>query len=81
MLWSFDLLYGRCSRAGRSEPQRRLGRLHRLVDDGEQLGREAVQVDLLPQPAAEGLHGPGTDPYRLGCWAKKVCNLPAVGCL
>jgi hypothetical protein len=35
------------------------------------LGREAVQVDLLPQPAAEGLHGPGTDPYRLGCWGEQ----------
>src|SRR5829696_4508084 len=41
------------------EPQRGAGRLHRLVDHGQQLGREGVQVDLLVQLAAERLDGGG----------------------
>src|SRR5215204_5347108 len=41
----------------RPEPQRGAGRLHRLVDQGQQLGREGVQVDLLVQPPAERLDG------------------------
>src|SRR6266498_1696111 len=39
--------------AGRPEPQRQVGRLHRLVDDLEQLAGEGLQVQLLPEPAAE----------------------------
>jgi hypothetical protein len=35
------------------------GQLHCQVDDSEQLCGEAVQVDLLAQPTAEGLHGSG----------------------
>jgi hypothetical protein len=38
---------------GRPQPQRRLRRLHRLVDHPQQLGRQAVQVDLLVQPITE----------------------------
>jgi hypothetical protein len=34
-----------------TQPQRRLGRLHRLVDHGQQLGGEGVQVGLPAQPA------------------------------
>jgi hypothetical protein len=34
----------------RTQPKRRLGRLHRLLNDGEQLDGERVEVDLLAQP-------------------------------
>jgi hypothetical protein len=40
-------------------PGRGPGRLDRLVDHGQQLGREGVQADLLAQAGAERLHGPG----------------------
>src|SRR6266536_6158070 len=46
-------------RDGRSKPQRRLGRLHGLVDYGQQLAGQGVQVDLLAQPGAEPLDGLG----------------------
>jgi hypothetical protein len=36
-----------------------MGRLHGLVNDHEEVGREGVQVDLLVQPSAEGLDGLG----------------------
>ena len=39
-----------------SRPQGHLGRLHRLLGHGEQLGREGVEVDLLAQPGTEGGH-------------------------
>ncbi len=43
----------------RAEPQRRLGRLHGLVDHGQQLAPEGVQVDLVAEAGREPLHGPG----------------------
>src|SRR6266511_1107043 len=42
-----------------SQPQRRPGGLHGLVDDGQQLGGQGVQVDLLAEAAAEGGDGLG----------------------
>jgi hypothetical protein len=45
--------------SGGSKPQRRLSRLHGLVDHGQQLGGQRVQVDLLAQPRAEPLDGAG----------------------
>ena len=41
--------------AGRPQPQRGLGRLDRLVDQGQQVGPERVGVDLLAQPDRERL--------------------------
>jgi hypothetical protein len=43
----------------RPQPQRHAGRLHGLVDHGEQLGREGVKVDRLAQPGAQRRDGPG----------------------
>lgn len=34
----------------RSQPQRRHGRLHGLIDHSQQPGRQRVQVDLLTEP-------------------------------
>jgi len=45
--------------AGGAQPQRRLGRLHGLVHDGEQLGGQSLEVDLLAQAGAEGGDGHG----------------------
>ena len=45
--------------AGRAQPQRRPGRLHGVVDHGQQLGGEGVGVDLLTQPGRERLDGAG----------------------
>jgi len=45
---------------GRSKPQRHLGRLHGLIDHAELLDGQGVQVDLLAQPSAEPLDGPGS---------------------
>jgi hypothetical protein len=42
-----------------SQPQRPRRGFHGLVDDGEQLSRERVQLDLPTQPGAERLHGLG----------------------
>jgi hypothetical protein len=52
---------GRGRRPGRrpAQPQRRLGRLHRLVDHGQQLGGQGVQVDLVAQAGREPLDGAG----------------------
>ena len=36
-----------------------MGRLHRLVNYGHQLGREGVQVDLVAEAGAERLDGLG----------------------
>ena len=44
----------------RTQPQRGLGRLHRMVDHHQQLGRQHVQVDLPAQPNGERLHGAGS---------------------
>jgi hypothetical protein len=44
---------------GRPQPQRHAGRLHRLLHHRQQLGGQGVQVDLLAQPGAEPLNGPG----------------------
>jgi hypothetical protein len=41
------------------QPQRRLGGLHGLVNRGQQLGRQRVQVDLVAEAGAERLDGPG----------------------
>jgi hypothetical protein len=41
------------------QPQRRLGRLHRLLAVGEQLDGECVEVDLLAQAGGECLHSAG----------------------
>ena len=38
---------------GESKPQRHLGRLHGLIDHGQQLDGQGVEVDLLVQPIAE----------------------------
>jgi hypothetical protein len=38
-----------------AQPQWSLGRLHRLLGHGQQLGGQGIQVDLLVQPAAERL--------------------------
>src|SRR4029450_5905027 len=43
----------------RSQPERRLGRLHGLVDYGQQIGGQGGQVDLVTQAGAEGLDDPG----------------------
>jgi len=43
----------RASTAGSSKPQRHLGRLHRLLDHRQQLSRQRVQVDLVPEAGAE----------------------------
>src|SRR5215207_170607 len=43
---------------GVAEPERGPGRLHGLVDHGQQLAMQGVQVDLVPQPGREPLHGP-----------------------
>ena len=40
-------------RDGRSKPQRRLGRLHGLLDYDQQLAGQGVQVDLLAQPGID----------------------------
>ena len=49
-----------CCRGGRGpQPQRRLGRLHGLVDHGAQLGREGGQIDVVAEAGAERLDGPG----------------------
>src|SRR6266542_6733461 len=42
-----------------AQPQRCLGGLHRLVDHGEQLCGQRVQVDLLAQAGNERLNGAG----------------------
>jgi len=47
-------LYPRSQLRG-SKPERGSGRLHRLVDHGQQLGRERVRVDLIAQAGAERL--------------------------
>ena len=43
-----------------SQPQRRCGRLHGLVDDCQQFGRQGAQLDLVPQAGAERRHRPGS---------------------
>src|SRR5687768_8334467 len=40
-----------------TKPERRMGRLHRLVDDPDQLRPELVEVDLLAQTRAEPVDG------------------------
>jgi hypothetical protein len=45
-----------CGRFLLPQPERRLGRLHGLLDHSQQLGGQGVQVDLLAQPGAEGRH-------------------------
>src|SRR6266511_1816233 len=40
---------------GGTQPQRHLGRLHRLLDHPQQFSRQDLQVDLLAQPRAERL--------------------------
>src|SRR4029453_4231600 len=47
------------AREGGPQAKRGPGRLHGRGDQGQQLGREGVQVDLLVQPAAERLDGGG----------------------
>jgi hypothetical protein len=42
-----------------SKPQRRRGRLHGLVDHGQRLGPQHVQVHLIAQVSAERLDSPG----------------------
>jgi hypothetical protein len=42
-----------------AEPERRLGRLHGLVDHPQQLALQGVQVDLVAQPGREGVQGAG----------------------
>src|SRR5215208_2056030 len=46
------------SSGGETEPQRGDGGLHGLVDHGQQLAVESVQVHLVPQPGREPIHGP-----------------------
>jgi len=49
---------GRVAATGRSHSGR-LGRLHRLLDDGERLDGERVEVDLLAQAGGECFYGAG----------------------
>jgi hypothetical protein len=49
---------GRELAEGRSQSDALVGG-HSLVDHGQQLGREGVQVDLLSKPCRERLHGAG----------------------
>src|SRR5512133_1242654 len=44
---------------GGAQPQRHRRWFHGLVDHGQELGRERVQVDLFPEPSAERLDGLG----------------------
>ena len=40
-----------------SQPEARVSRAHRLGDHAEQVGAHRVQVNLVPQPRAEGVEG------------------------
>src|SRR5215218_4701538 len=56
--WCVQLPAWPCGRH-RTQPQRRLGRLHRVLDDGEKLDGERLEVDLLAQAGGECFHGAG----------------------
>jgi hypothetical protein len=41
------------------QPQRGIGRLHGLVDHGQQVSGQQVEIGLLPEPGGEDLDGLG----------------------